>query len=401
MANWKTAQAPDFFFGMEWKARGQHGTKYLTGTIEADFLDAWSDDSSDMVATDRQELDWEDPKLGILLDWWQKKVQELLNEFIEVRGGNFENSVLSDERINSRIEKLDPSSQKQVLRFLKTLGQSETSQERALELWDSLVRAYEYRHFHDLVEKLEKVEDDPDQLELLLWCITDWKSLESRAVLEIVKWRLEVIDKFHKLIINNAPETAPQVGADNVHDLIAGYPWLLNPDWQTLEEEKTITKQLQKWNADDVSDPTDRSRYDFLCMDDKHRYLIIEIKRSGISLEIEEVQRLERYQNKLSKAHSDIGAILICGGNINVAPWIKKRFENSIDILTWWEVHERTRRHYEHYRAILEWDVHSSDFERKKTEVNLTRGILTRSVYRSKDDRAIGLGPQDVSYLSE
>ena len=56
-ARGKTAQAPPFFFNVENTASGQHGTKYLSGVIEADFLD-WGTDDDDLISTDRQEIDW-------------------------------------------------------------------------------------------------------------------------------------------------------------------------------------------------------------------------------------------------------------------------------------------------------------------------------------------------------
>jgi len=43
------------------------------------------------------------------------------------------------------------------------------------------------------------------------------------------------------MIVNNAPETKSKNVSDNMHDLIAGSPWLLNPEWQVLSEEKTIS----------------------------------------------------------------------------------------------------------------------------------------------------------------
>jgi hypothetical protein len=58
-ANGKTAQAPNFFFDVEGTATGQHGTKVLVGTIEADYLDEGTDDETDFISTDRQEIDWD------------------------------------------------------------------------------------------------------------------------------------------------------------------------------------------------------------------------------------------------------------------------------------------------------------------------------------------------------
>ena len=42
------------------------------------------------------------------------------------------------------------------------------------------------------------------------------------------------------MLVNDAPETAPRKGTENLHDLIADYPWILNPEWQVLYEEKRI-----------------------------------------------------------------------------------------------------------------------------------------------------------------
>ena len=68
----KTAQARNFFFFVEGTASGQHGTKYMTGVIEADDLDACDDDESDLVSTDRQELDWEAERTAALREWGDK-----------------------------------------------------------------------------------------------------------------------------------------------------------------------------------------------------------------------------------------------------------------------------------------------------------------------------------------
>ena len=93
---------------------------------------------------------------------------------------------------------------------------------------------------------------DPEELERLLAHLKEWRVLESRAILEIIKGRLGITEKFHSMIVNNAAEIAGSKGDDNMHDLLAGHPWLLNPEWQILAEEKSISKQLREWNAEDI-----------------------------------------------------------------------------------------------------------------------------------------------------
>src|SRR3972149_5712129 len=47
----KTAQAPPFFFQVETTASGLHWARYMTGEIEADFLDEGFDNESDIIST--------------------------------------------------------------------------------------------------------------------------------------------------------------------------------------------------------------------------------------------------------------------------------------------------------------------------------------------------------------
>ena len=302
-ARGKTAQAPPFFFEVEATASGQHATRYLMGVIEADFLDEGKDDDSDIISTDRQEIDWEHDSVQEFKTWGDGLTRKVLRDWVERRGRNMEDWILQDEEIAKRIGRLEPVSQNQVSKFLKILGQAESDKERALELASALVRAYEYRNFHDVIQEIEAVSENPEELQRLLVHLKEWRVLESRAILEIVKGRLDIIEKFHVMAVNNAPEIAGSKGDDNMHDLLAGHPWLLNPEWQILAEEKSISKQTER-----VEHPRCRQRGSlqtavrFLGMSADQKTVIIEIKRSAHPVELEELQRLDTYREKLSRA---------------------------------------------------------------------------------------------------
>lgn len=398
----KTAQAPPFFFNVEGTASGQHGTRYVTGEIVADFLDKGTDDESDIVSTDRQEIEWENEKAQALYKWGQTLSRRALREHASYKGEKAEEAVLEDEGLRERIERLDEESQKRVSKFLKELGNAQPEPEGILPLADALVKAFEYQHFHDVINQIENVSEDPEQLKLLLSHLSDWKVLESRAILEIVKGRLDIVDKFHAMIADDAPETASRVSKDNMHDLLAGYPWLLNPEWQVLAEEKSISRQLREWNAQDVHDKDSRMRYDFLALNDERRLVVIEIKRAGHNLQLDEVQRLEKYQDRLSQAWTgDIHMVMICSNRTGLSRQTLEAWEERDDgeIRTWAEAHERTYRYYKHYRAVLEGDVEDDHFRRKEAEVARTREVVARgTIHRGAEDRAKGLGTQDTEY---
>jgi len=400
----KTAQAPPFFFNVEGTASGQHGTRYLTGAIEANFLDEGEDDESDLISTDRQEIDWENEGIQGFYEWGQQLTRKALRDWANRKGEEAEASVIKDDGLLTRIDHLDPPSRRDAMKLVRQIGQADTAPEFTLGLADTVIRAYEYRQFHDVVDQIEAVSEEPDQLTLLLSYLNEWKVLESRAILEILKGRLSMVDKFGAMIVTNAPETAPQVDADNMHDLLAGYPWLLNPDWQVLAEEKAISTQLREWHAQDVRDEDSRLRYDFLALGNNHRLVIIEIKRSGHAVRHDELARLETYKERLYRARPDILMVMICGGTLDVSPGYKEAWEKRSDgeILDWRTIYERTRSYYEHYRAVLEGEVKHRDFTEKEREVRRTQDVLLGGpVYRGSEARAGGIGPQDVNYQGD
>lgn len=394
----KTGQAPPYFFDVEGTASGQHGTKYLTGVIEADYLDDDSDDESDRVSTDRQEIDWDDDLARPLKIWGDDLTRKLLRDRTKQREDDAEKHVKEDPELKDRIKKLDKESAKQVRRFIRAIGAAESDTERIRPLVDTLLRAYEYRQFHDFISELDAAAADPQQLGLALEHMRSWKLLESRAVLEVVKGRLDIVDKFHAMIAEDAPETAHRIGQENLHDLIAEYPWLINPEWQILAEEKRLTKQLKEWGDADIGDPEDRRRYDFLALEGEGSIIVIEIKRAGHPVELGDLHQLEGYAAKLGQSRTVSYMLFVSGDRYAILPRTKKVWNDRDDgdLITWRDVHERTRIYYEHYRAVLEGDTDSHHFDRKEREVARTRQVLQTGTYRGPNRRAAGLGPQDI-----
>src|SRR5205085_2670497 len=68
------------------------------------------------------------------------------------------------------------------------------------------------------------------------------------------------------------------------------------------------------------------------------------------------------------------------------------------DIRYWNTVFGRTRKIYEHYRAVLEGAVNDPGFRVKEEEVVRTRAILKEGIHRGEEERAKGIPGQDVKY---
>jgi len=384
---------------VETTASSQHSTRYLTGEIIADFIDEGADNNNDRISTDRQKLDWENEELAEFREWGERLTRRLLRECADKHGGALENWVLADTQFSVRLKKLDTSSQKQISQFLKTLGLKTTpDDERTKDLADSLIRVYEFRVFHDVIDDIERVGNDPEKLAEILGRLSDWKVLESRAILEIIQGRLSIIDKLEKMILENAPETASKKTYDNLHDLLAGYPWLFNPDWQTFAEEKSISKQLREWGIKECPEDMENCRVDFLAFGKDRELVVIEIKRPTHPVSYDELLRLEKYQTALMRTRLYCKAALVYGGTLDVPEQRVQSYQtrNDFELLTWEQMFSRARRYYEHYRAVLVGDVSDPSFHGKADEVAKTRQVLETTSHRSKEDRKQGLGNADL-----
>jgi len=400
-AHERTAQAPPFFFNVESTASSQHSTRYVSGEIIADYLDEGVDSETDVISTDRQEIDWEKDELRDLLDWGKTLSRKVLRECAEMKGEELEHWIIDDTEFALRLNHLDPSSKKQISGFLRVLGQKSSSDdERTKELADALIRAYEFRTFHDVIDDIQEASQDPEKLEEMLGRLHDWKVLESRAILEIVRGRLSIINKLEQMIVHDAPETASKKTHDNLHDLLAQYPWLFNPEWQVFAEEKTIGTQLREWGKRDCPEDMAAKRVDFLAFaKDTDELVIIELKRPGHAVDFDEVQRLEQYQVQLMRSRPKCRRVLVYGGTVNIPArkWEDMKDASDFESLEWSAMFARARSFYAHYEAVLEGDITAPGFASKKTEVSRTRQILeSGSSHRSADDRKRGLGESDA-----
>lgn len=405
----KTAEAPPFYFNVEDTASHQHGTKYFTGEIVADFLDEGDDDESDIISTDRQAIDWDAEVAQNLKEWGEELARNILHEWFEYTTEETTNWLLQQEDISARLEALPRPSREQVERFLRTVSKTEPDdREKALQLADSLVQAYEYSEFHDMIDEIEEVGEEPEQLGILLEHLSQWQVLESRAIKEIVEGRLAVVNRFYQMIQADVPETGNQrPKKENMRALLAKYPWLLNPEWQILEAEESLNTALRRMMDEDGLDVEEggNDRFDFLGLSDDRRLVVIEIKRQGHAVEYDEIQRLDGYAETLARgSNKDIHTILIHGGTLNISSRKMESLKQdpTFNEMTWDQVHDRVRQHYEHFRDVLESRVDRGGFAEKEREVREARSVMNdaeRVVLES--DREEDLGVQDVDYTLE
>lgn len=137
----KIAQKP-FFFNLAGGLSGQHGQEYMSGQIEADYIDELEED---IIATERQRINWEHAETVPLGDWGQKRIKTLLSIWRDRRGEKRRREI--EEKIatfSNRLNRLPNYEQRTVKRALTSLGGIPTLSDAQFQsLGEAILQAWE------------------------------------------------------------------------------------------------------------------------------------------------------------------------------------------------------------------------------------------------------------------
>ena len=356
LARGKLAQAP-FYFDLSGGAHGQHGMQYMTGEVHADFLD----DAVDLIATDRASVLWEDPHARPLLEWGQRKVKELLGEWATRRQQENERHLRDTTPYLARLEKFPERERLELRAAIDRLASIDTIEdERLTELVGYLFKAYENETFMQLIRAISATDDDSQQE--LLRLFEEWDVLEAISVAQTVRGRIEVVHKFRAMIEARVPEKP------DMHDFVRPRPWLLNLQWDVLSHERSLDKVLAAHfdiDGDPDYDGKDGGRrLDFFCVADTSLAVVVELKRPGDLVGLDELRQVadyvdhlrirERQSNDLGHSNREVKGCLVYGRLRPNAEEEKRRLrDNGISVVTWDKLLEDAERLHREYLEIV------------------------------------------------
>lgn len=285
LARGKIAQAP-FFFELAGGAQSQLGLQYLTGEVIADGLDS---DDADLIATDRASVLWEHPSAEPLLTWGQSKIRELLREWSKLRHTTQIKRLRDTTPYMEMVEKFPEREQKELLSAIQTLADIPTiTNERLDELVRILIQAFENDHFLNVIRALRDIEDSAQ--DEIVKIIEEWDVIEAVQTAQLVRGRVEIIETFETMIDKNLPEKP------DMQDFLKTHPWLIDPSWQMMAHEKALDTVLEKhFNTQKLVKKRGGKRLDFLCLADSAHAVVVEVKRPGLKVGVDELRQLEDY----------------------------------------------------------------------------------------------------------
>lgn len=355
-ANGKLAQQP-FAFNIVGGISGQQGLEYLSGRVEADYIDALE---VDLIATERQRINWEHPEAVPLLTWGKSRVDALCRLWKEKRAADKIRAMESKlATFSGRLLSLPKSEQKTLRRALSKLAQiSALTTAQFEELGGAILTSWEAGRLKELISSLSDSQtmDSEAVVELLM----EANVLTALSTYEAVKTKIALIEGLRAKVEKNELELA-------VRDYIARHPWLVSPKWETFKVETSIKKALdsllpEKYRPEDDEHGWNRRIDLILCAGEV--LLILEFMQPGKSLDIGHIARFEYYVNTIrTNLSTNTGArFKHCIGYLissaaakdpAIAAMVKSKEREEMFYMDWHTLLAEAEKQYEEFMDIL------------------------------------------------
>lgn len=283
----KLAQKP-FFFNLIGGLGGQHGQEYLSGQVEADYID---DLGEDVIATERQRINWEHPETAPLEEWGQTRIKQLLRLWRERRGDERRREI--EEKVvvfSKRLAKLPSHEQRTVKKALTKLGGIPSlSKEQFHSLAEAILQAWEQGRLRGLIDDLAtKTDITPDWL---LSVLVEAEVLVALNLAEAVRTKLEAVRTLRALVEKHDLER-------KIRDYVAERPYLLHPKWETFKKETSVRHIMEsaaeEAGLEEKATEGERKRIDLALRSGDH-LLIVEFMRPGERADWDHLSRCRRY----------------------------------------------------------------------------------------------------------
>lgn len=202
-----------------------------------------------------------------------------------------------------------------------------------------------------IVKKLPKQKQRA--LEDLALLLEGWSLNVVTNVAQQVQARLETIDLFEKQIED--PRTFEIRGDKSIHRILERAMWLVNEEYWLLHSNRTLRVQIGNEMSKKDKKRYGKHRPDFVCGTVGNRLIILELKRPGHKLDIEDMNQLETYlavAKKYFKASSARGYLV--GSSIDEELERRLEFRKGSEILFYANVIDSTKKRYREFLNTLE-----------------------------------------------
>lgn len=296
LANGKMAQRP-FKFERSQGTTGQLGQEYLVGEVQADWIDQGADIDDDLIQSNRDQLQLEDARLEDFLDWGRRRLSWALRKRAELKSEKALDEFQASAEVQELLKPFTKGEQRKLMAVAKKISDvPEIDESGVTETMRSVVNA----HSDSAVrEMMDRIAEGGDEIQESMWSLVhEFGLVDARRNLTIIEARIATIERLQRAVQLGAREVP------DIHHIVVGDPWLLDPRWNLLDDEVDLSKLSIKFEPE--IDETG-NRLDFLFALAPHppapldEVVVVEIKRGSTAkgemrrATVDEVNKFHQY----------------------------------------------------------------------------------------------------------
>ena len=287
---------------------GEHNIRsYLVGELHAD----WLDEDDDLIQTDRRDILWSD-ELAAAFETWGRKIVKRIGTLSRdpMRKATLQ-LFLENGNVDARIRDAYPnegqqdirSSAKQIAQsFGRTISRGEVEDESTVSnLVDLSITLAPHVTLNEKMK--EAVADANTPLSVLSSFLRTARLAELSSFGRIAEDRLKVIGRLE--VLKDTDDT----DENDLQQLIADAPWLINPEWAPVTENQTfasLRREFEKYYEGKTGQSISLTNFqeagkrpDFVLSNQEGTVQIIEIKKPHHRLSNPEMDRIVTYYDNM------------------------------------------------------------------------------------------------------
>ncbi|WP_175441561.1 BbrUII/HgiDII family restriction enzyme [Micromonospora humi] len=263
---------------------------YVTGQIEADFLDL-DGDYEDIATSDRQRLIEDDPRVVQLQQFLRARFLEASQEWSEARPKKEgEDALVRFPKLRGWIDSRPGWQKAPAEKMIGTIASLEFEGKSAAKdrntLFRSGILAFERVGLREVIEDLDNL-SSMTAVDLLP-VLARQDSYEAALWVDILRSRLEAISKFKEITSDDEKEKVLQQHLFN-------HLWMLDASWERATTSPRMEQDLREVEpglfAVDASGNQITGRIDIRYATTGGKHVIVELKRYSVKTEIEDLRR--------------------------------------------------------------------------------------------------------------
>ncbi len=339
------------FFNLHLDSFTGYISKKFTGELNADFLDEGNGKFQSLINTSRTGFIEENKVVEQFNQWAKDFLKKHLKEESKKRLTGQTDKILKSKTIESRLKDLPPTVRSKAKEIITALISKMKEQEEAdiIKFAGLILQYFESNVLKELLDNILQL--DSNDMEELAKLISDWGIRNVTGVSNIIKQYIQIIKKLENLV-NNASTPEKQI-----HKLFENNLWLLDDQYKLWESNKSLKILLGK-NLDKQFDKQKHLRPDLVCLSSNSKVVIIEFKRPGVTISINDLAQVLKYQAVIQKQMPNISQVTtyIIGkqydASINA---IKNKQEKAgVFLMSYSEVLTKAERKFSDILKILE-----------------------------------------------